>query len=54
MGSNVTQEQDLLCKKEIYARIAKALASLMALETSWKSKSISFQTKLSMLKAKYI
>jgi len=46
----VTYDNDLNCKKGISVRIAKALASLMALEKLWKSKSVSLQIKLSVLK----
>jgi len=41
---------DLDCSKEIVVRIAKAIANLKALDKIWKSKAITLETKLSILK----
>ena len=41
---------DLDCSKEIAVRIAKAMANLKALDKIWKSKAITLETKLSILK----
>ena len=41
---------DLDCSNEIAVRIAKAMANLKALDKIWKSKAITLETKLSILK----
>jgi len=43
----------LTAKKEIFVRIPNALASLMTLEKLWKSKLVSLQIKLSVLKTSF-
>jgi len=48
LGSNMTYDLD--CSKEIAVRIAKAMANLKALDKIWKSKAITLETKLSILK----
>lgn len=48
LGSNVTHDLD--CSKELAVRIAKATANLKALDKIWKSKAITLETKLSILK----
>ena len=48
LGSNMTFDLD--CSKEIAIRIAKAMANLKALDKIWKSKAITLETKLSILK----
>jgi len=48
LGSNMTY--NLNCSKEIAVRIAKAMANLKALDKIWKSKAITLETKLSILK----
>jgi len=52
LRSNITHDLD--CKKEISDRIARALASLTALERLRKNKSISLQTKLSVLMCMHV
>jgi len=53
LGSNMTYYLD--CSKEIAVRIAKAIAkataNLKALDKIWKSKAITLETKLSILKS---
>ena len=41
---------DLDCSKEIAVRMAKIIANLKALDKIWKSKTITLETKLSILK----
>jgi len=48
LESNMTY--DLNCSKKIAVRIAKAMANLKALDKIWKSKAITLETKLSILK----
>jgi len=48
LGSNMTYDLDY--SKEIAVRIAKAMANLKALDKIWKSKAITLETKLSILK----
>jgi len=48
LGSNMTYDLDW--SKEIAVRIAKAMANLKALDKIWKSKAITLETKLSILK----
>jgi len=48
LGSNMTYDLD--CSKEIAVRISKAMANLKALDKIWKSKAITLETKLSILK----
>ena len=48
LQSNMTYDLD--CSKEIAVRIAKAMANLKALDKIWKSKVITLETKLGILK----